>query len=140
MTGTKFFVLTLPVLAFLGWGAWHVVETENLTRSPRAEQLLEEIRHGLRPELAKLLFVVERYRDSNFKVIYDGTEYHVNSAVAQVRSYLQRNYHSERAEVWIKKYLFLSPTHGEVIVLKSPEGRKRPLRDALLDDLRKLPV
>jgi hypothetical protein len=140
MIRTKFFVLTLPVLAFLGWGAWHVVETENLTRSPRAEQLLREIHHGLRPELAKLLFVVEHYRDSNFKVSYDGAEHPINSAVAQARAYLARNYHGERAEIWIKKYLFRSPTQGEVIVLKSPEGRERPLRDALLDDLRKLPV
>lgn len=140
MIRMKLFVLTLPVLAFLGWGAWHVVETGNLTRSPRAEQLLEEIRHGLRPELAKLLFVVERYRDSNFKVIYDGAEHDMNSTIPSARVYVQRNYNGERAETWIKKYLYHSPTRDQVIVLKSPEGRERSLRDALLDDLRKLPV
>lgn len=108
--------------------------------SLRTERLLEEIRHGLRPEMAKLLFITERYRDSDFKVIFDGMEYRVNEMLSRARTYLARNYRGEPAERWIRTHLYRSSERGEVIYLKAPDGSRRPLRDVFLEELENLPL
>lgn len=140
MKSSKLFVFVLPLMAIVAWGVCQWEGAGNLRGFSRAESLLQEIRHGLHPELAKILLITEYYRDSNLRVIFDGNEYHIRSALTLARSYLQRNYHGEAAETWIKRHLSRSPGRGEVIALKFPDGRKRPLSDVLLDDLHRLPM
>lgn len=140
MRGTRLFVLALPLAGLMGWGIWRLEGSGTFGGLSRPERLLEEIRHGVRPEFAKLLFVTEQYRNSNLRVVLDGNVYEIKSALARARAYLQRNYRGETAEAWINTHLYRSPLHGEVINLRFSDGRERPLRDVLLDDLRHLSV
>jgi len=135
MKSTRLFVLALPLAGLLGWGIWCLEGTGTLGGLTRPERLLEEIRHGVRPEFAKLLFVTERYRDSDLKVILDGSMYNIKSSLARAQGYLQRNYRGEAAEDWINMHLYRSPLRGEIIYLRFSDGRERPLRDVLLEDL-----
>ena len=130
----------LVVSTALAYGIWNIGRTGSLKDIPRGEQLLEEIRHGFQPELAKLLFVLEHYRDSHAKVTYDGAEYDINAALGLARNYLRRNYHGEAAETWIKTHLTRSPDDNELITFKSPDGHQRLLADVLLEELRRLPA
>ena len=134
-----FLLTALVVSAALMWGIQTLGPKADFKAFPRGEQLLDGIHHGLEPELAKLLFVLESFRDSHALVILDGTEYDINSTLAQARLYLQRNYQGETAETWIKTNLSSSPTGGETIILKFSDGRERPLSEVLLDKLRRLP-
>lgn len=99
----------------------------------------EQFLLGSHRELSKLLLVVENLRYSNFKVIFDGTQYEINSVLLFARNYLRKNYNGEKAETWVKTYLYRSPHRGEVIYLKFPDGTRRPLRDVLLEELRDFP-
>lgn len=136
---TKAFI-ALSFFALLASVVWGPAVFERTGPSLRAERLLEEIRHGLRPEMAKLLLVTEHYRDTNFKVIFDGAEYGINAMLGRARTYLAGNYHGEAADRWIKTHLYRSSDRGEVIYLKAPDGSQRPLRDVLLEELRNLPL
>jgi len=96
----------------------------------------EQFLVGSHRELSKLLLVVETLRSSNFKVIFDGTQYDISSVLLFARNYLRKNYNGEKAETWVSTYLHRSPHRGEVIYLKFPDGTRRPLRDVLLEELR----
>jgi len=138
MKTAKVYASLLPILLACGFLGVSIMPP--FKGFSRAERLLEEIRHGLHPEFAKILFVMESYRDSDFKVVLDGTQYQIRSAFGRAQSYLRRNYHGEVAEAWIKNHLYRSSQRGEVIYLKFPDGNQRPLRDVLLEDLRRLPL
>lgn len=137
---TRLFALALPLAGLVVWGIWRLEGSGTLGGLTRPELLMEEIRHGIQPEFAKLIFVTEHYRNSNLKVVLDGNVYEIKSALARALAYLQRNYRGEEAEAWINGHLYRSPLRGEVIYLRYPDGRERPLRDVLLDDLRHLPA
>ena len=140
MNRIKLYVLACPILALSMWGIRHLVATPVSNEYSNAERFLQEIRHGLRPELAKILYVTERFRNKSFTVVYNRRGYDAPAAVAWARGYLQRNYRGEAAEGWIKKYLHRSPTEGEIIYLQFPGGNRLPLRDVLLDELDRIPA
>jgi len=136
----KLYVLACPLLALSVWGMGQAGGMFTSNGYTNADRFLREIRQGIRPEFAKLFLVTELLRDSNLTVVYGGTKYDVNSAIAKVRGYLARNYSGETAEEWIRKHLHRSPAQGEVIYFEYPDGRLRPVRDVLLDELRRLAV
>lgn len=89
-------------------------------------------------ELSKLLYLMDRFRNTQFQVIYEGTTYDSNQAVDYARRYLASHYHQEKAERWIKDHAYRSGPGGRVIYMKYPDGKKRPARDVLLDELKAL--
>lgn len=129
-------MLVIPLLAWgLGHPRWNPPEF-----SARVERLIREVQSGRFPELAKLLLVTEQYRNSNLTVIFERSEYDINSAVDRARGFLLKTYRGEPAESWVKTYLARSGTRGDVIYLKSPDGSRRPLQDVLLEELRNLVI
>jgi hypothetical protein len=134
------FAATLVLVGLVGFHGLRISPSKTTDPNQRLERLLEEIHHGLQPELAKLLFITERYRHSDLMVIFDGSPRNMQSVVPWARAYIRRNYRGQLAESWVKNYLHHSPRSGHIITLRFPDGRERPLRDFLLDELRRFAV
>ena len=91
-------------------------------------------------ELGKILYLFQIYRHKDFKVIFNGTTYDMDTAVQRVRKFLFTHYRGEEAAAWIRAKLYRSPDRREIIYLAFPDGSRRPLRDALIETLERLPV
>jgi hypothetical protein len=89
-------------------------------------------------ELSKLLSVLEQFRNTSLKVIFDGIEYDINLAVKRAKQLIRKHFRSGPASIWVKNNLYLSPFKREVIYLKFPDGGMRPLRDVILERLQRL--
>ena len=92
--------------------------------------------YSMRPksELSKLSYLLDRYKGSAYKVIFDGSEYDSAKALRYAKGYLARHYRRENAVEWLRVHAYRSPA-GQVIYLKSPEGETTILRDALIKEL-----
>ena len=86
-------------------------------------------------ELPKLLAVMEQFRNTSFKVIFDGIEYDIDLAVKKTKQLIRKHFRSGKAEIWVKNYLYRSPAKREIIYLKYPDGDLRPLRDVIIERL-----
>lgn len=91
-------------------------------------------------ELGKILHLFQLYRQRDFKVIFNGTTYDMETAIQAARNFLVTHYQGEKAAAWIKARLYRSPDKREIIYLASPNGSRRPLRDVLIETLNQLPV
>ena len=91
-------------------------------------------------EIGKLLHLFQMYRYKDFKVIFNGTTYDMETAVQRARKLLFTHYRGEEAAAWIRAKLYRSPDQREIIYLAFPNGSRRPLRDVLIETLNELPV
>lgn len=101
----------------------------------------EALRRYLRrpkTELTRLLYLADRFLNTEFQVIYNGRPYDSNTAVKYARSYLFKNHKKEKAESWIKVHAHRAGNAGEIIYVKYPSGAKRPAREFLLEELQSL--
>lgn len=89
-------------------------------------------------ELSKLLYLMDRFRGTGFKVIYDGLEYDSEQAAQESRKFIAKNYKQEPAVDWIRNYAYRSNPGGNVIQVKTPQGEIRTLRDVLIEELEAL--
>ncbi len=99
-------------------------------RTPSVKQTKEQI-----PALFKAL---DSFKKKGYAVLYDGHEYNVTLAFAKAKQFINDNYKNEALEPWIKTHLYRSKARGEIIYLKYPSGRLRPLRDAIVEVLQTL--
>lgn len=132
--------LLLGVVAggVVGLSIWSPAKVISL-KEIQIHSLLQKASHGSQQELAKLLLVTERYRDSGLRVIFDGNEYGIGTILTKAREYLATHYHDEPAETWVRVHLYRSSTRGEIIYMQYPDGTRRPLRDVFIEELRQLP-
>ncbi|HTL48952.1 MAG TPA: hypothetical protein VL688_12900 [Verrucomicrobiae bacterium] len=89
-------------------------------------------------ELSKILYLIDRFTGSPYKVLYDGVEYDSAEALRYVRQYLAKHYKKENAEAWLKLHAYRSEPQGNVIYLKAPDETTKPLIDVLLGELQSL--
>jgi len=86
-------------------------------------------------ELSKLIFLIDRFQESDVLVIYDGYEHDPGDAALQAKKYLRKNYQNKMdAERWLKVHSYRSDS-GNVMIFKYPDGDTRPVRDVLLEQL-----
>jgi len=94
--------------------------------------------HRTKNEQSKILYLLDRFLNSPLKVVYDGTTYDSNTAINFARSYVARNYRNENAASWIKIHAYRSNPKRKIIYMKLPNGKTKPFRDALLEELEAL--
>lgn len=85
-------------------------------------------------ELSKLLFLMNRFKESKALVLYNGYEYQAPEAMRLARNYLMKKYKKEEAAFWVKKYCYKTNS-GSVILLKAPDGKTRPALDVAVEEL-----
>lgn len=133
-----FFLLTFVCLPSWGWAAKPAEASSSLEEflPPLKESTAyKRYLHRPRTEMSKLLYLFDRFLNTDFKVVYDGTTYDSKTAIYYGRIYVAKNYHGEKAIHWLKIHAYRSQPRGKIIYLKYPNGKKRPLRDVLLEEL-----
>ena len=91
-------------------------------------------------EMSKLLYLLDRFKEVDFKVLYDGAEYDSAGALREAKKYIGRHYNKkDKAAEWIKRHAYRSEPGGRIIYLKfSGETQQFVLRDLLLEELEAL--
>ncbi len=90
-----------------------------------------------RNDFSKILYLMDRFKGAPLKVIYDQTEYESSVALKYARDYVAKHYHKENAVNWVRENAYRS-AGGGVIYVKYPDGKKRELREALVEELKKI--
>ena len=88
-------------------------------------------------ELAKLIFLLSRFKEAKTTVIYDSREYTAAEASRLAKDYLVRHYHKETADYWIRKYCYKTDS-GNLIQLKGADSEMRPALEFSLAELKAL--
>jgi hypothetical protein len=89
-----------------------------------------------RIELAKLIYLMDRFRSSDFEVIYDGNTYDVGTAVNYAKGYIAEHHkRDEKADHWVKVHAYRSDPGGKIIYAKASNGKRYIVRDLLLKEL-----
>lgn len=87
-------------------------------------------------ELAKLIYLIERFQELGVTVIYEKHEYTPAKAASFARQFLAKNYRDESlAETWVRKYCYRSEHSNELIQFRFPDGTYQPVRDVFLAEL-----
>lgn len=89
-------------------------------------------------ELSKLLYLMDRFKGTGYKVIYDGREYDSDQAALESKKFIAKNYKQEPAEDWVRYHAYRSNPGGNVIQVKTPDGELQLLRDLLMSELESL--
>lgn len=88
-------------------------------------------------ELSKLIYLMDLFKGSDYKVVFNKMEYDSTAALQSVKNYIAKHYHNENALKWITQHSYRSP-EGQIIYLKGVEGKPEILRDALTRELKAL--
>lgn len=89
-------------------------------------------------ELSKLLYLMDRYRQTPYIIHYEGHDYDAQAALMQARKYVAKNYQKEPAEEFIRVHAYRPKIGSSILYVKYPDGQTVLLRDILLDELKAL--
>lgn len=89
-------------------------------------------------ELTKLLYLIDRFRDTQVTVVYNGSNYDAREAARIAKKFLMSNYKKETAEFWVRKYCFRSEPANRWILFKAPDGSVAKAGEILLAELQRL--
>ena len=104
-----------------------------LSESPAFQQFSKQPKS----ELSKLIFLLNRFKESRVTVFYDKHQYTAAEASKIAKDYLVRHYHKEPAEYWIRNYLHKTPKGNEILV-KGTDADIRHALDLALQELKTL--
>ena len=126
------------VFGFLICGAAIIYGSVERVLPPQVQSTAYQ-RYQNRPknELSKLIYLMDRFKGTEYKVLYNQTEYDSETALQQAKNYIAKHYHQEDAIQWIQAHAYRSAS-GEIIYLKSTDGKTEILRDALTHELKTL--
>ena len=130
-TGAALFLAAAALLCCLN----PYQKSSNLVSSFRESQPYYQYVHQPKEEMLKLFLVMDQFKNTKFKVIYEGHEYDINLALLKAKRFLNTHYKNEKADQWVQVNLYRSQSKGEIIYLKYPDGKLRPLRDVLIEEL-----
>jgi len=133
----KTFVAFILALIFF-CSSGRVAVSDEFLSPPKESEAYKQYLRRPKSELSKILYLIDRFKNTAFKIIYDGDEYDSNFATMTARQFLAFNYRNETAERWVKTHTYVSEPEGRVIHIKYPNGELRPARDVLLEELEKL--
>lgn len=89
-------------------------------------------------ELSKLIFLVDRFKDTQMQIVYDDTPYDAPEAARHVMKFLSENYKGEKAAFWLNKYATRSDPGRKPILARYPDGKVKKVKEVLLKELNDL--
>ena len=104
---------------------------------------LEESRafqeYAVRPssELSKLIYLIDRFKEAEVQIIYDGFHVTAPFAAGVAKWFLSRKYQGQAAERWILQWCDRT-FGGNVIWAKDVRGNYKASREILLTELERL--
>ena len=130
----RFFMLLLGISLFLGStvpSAYSDDALSPLEESPAYQRFVR----GPRTEMAKLLFILDRFHNTGYTVTFNGATYDANTAIRLGRNYLRKFYGGEKADEWLKIHAYHAGPDGKLIYIKYPSGKRRPMAEVFLEEL-----
>lgn len=88
-------------------------------------------------DFSKLLYLIDRFGDADISINYDGQTYTAKFAITVARWFLARNYKKQTPQQWINQWCTKS-IGNKTIFVKLPNGKFRPSREILMDELKAL--
>lgn len=89
-------------------------------------------------DLAKMICVLNYFRNAPVMVQYEGVDYLPQVAYPFGLVYLMTNYRNENPEEWVRKTSYRSLANNSIIYFKFKDGSYRPMRDVLIEKLKEL--
>ncbi len=105
----------------------------------RESEAFKQYQKRHQSELSKLIYLIDRYKDTKVQVLYDGAYYDTDIAVRIVRWFLGQNYkNGQTSREWIERYATTTIMYGTPIFFKLPDGTLRLARDLFWEELQAL--
>jgi hypothetical protein len=115
-------------------------EGELALPSPQESPAYKQYLKRPKTELSKILYLLERLKMQNLKILYNGKVFEPCQILTIVKAHIALTYKKEKAQDWIQVNAYKSRSKGQVIYLEYPNGQRRILRDVLLEELASLPI
>lgn len=96
--------------------------------------------YKLRPQsdFSKMLYLIDRFKESNFEVLYEGHYFGSVFAANFSRWFLSKNYKNEPLDEFIMSWCNRTFLKKELIWIKLPDGAFRLGREVLQEELKNL--
>lgn len=101
-------------------------------------QAYKQYRNRPVSELSKIIYLIDRFMNSDIEVLYDGHYFKAQFAGRVARWFLAAHYRKEKAEQWIMRWCNTTVPAGNLIWVKLPDGSFVLSREILLEELKKL--
>ncbi len=85
-------------------------------------------------DFSKILYLIDRYGDSQIQIVYDNQTYTAPFATTVARWFLARNYKKQTPSQWINQWCHTSVMSGHPIYVKLPNGEFRLAKEVLLEE------
>ena len=89
-------------------------------------------------DASKLIYLIDRFADSDIKIVYDEQNYEPAFVGTVARWFFARNYRKQTPKDWIMNWCNVSVITGRLIYVKLPDGRMVLARDVLLDEIEEI--
>ncbi len=86
-------------------------------------------------DASKLIYLIDRFADSEIKIVYDQQNYETAFVGTVARWFFARNYRKQTPRDWIMNWCNVSVITGRLIYVKLPDGRMLLARDVLLNEI-----
>ena len=86
-------------------------------------------------DLSKLIFLVDRFTQTDIEIIYEGFHLPAAKAAGIARWFLGRNYRRETPSAWIYQWCNKTVPNGKLIMVKFSDGTVRLGREVLFEEL-----
>jgi hypothetical protein len=89
-------------------------------------------------EESKLIFLIDRFGESDFQIVYEGHYFNAPFAARVARWFMARRYREQSAREWIMTWCNSSVPAGNLIWVKLSNGKFKLSREILLVELKVL--
>ncbi len=98
----------------------------------------EQYRARPENELSKMLYLVDRFGETDLEILYDGKTFKSGMVARIVRWFIKTHYKNETSESWINQWCYRTIPAGVVIWVKGKDGNYYPAREVLMEELYRL--
>ncbi|MDP3919821.1 MAG: hypothetical protein Q8R76_03330 [Candidatus Omnitrophota bacterium] len=89
-------------------------------------------------DLSKLIYLIDRFEEGKFQILYDKLYYNPRIAATFARWFLKRRYKEQKPKEWVMQWCNASIFTGSLVWVKLPDGKFRLSRKVLFDELKAL--
>lgn len=105
---------------------------------PPQSKAYEQFMMRPQSDLSKLIYLIDRFVDSDVQVMYENHYYPASFAARIARAFLPGHYHNEKPETWVMQWCSTSFPSGSPIWMKFPNETYKLGREVLMKELKLL--
>ncbi len=135
----KRFLAVIPVMLYCTIGYSNIAPLAVGFEPQPSQAAYQQYEKRPKNELSKLIYLMDLFKGTDYKVVYDHREYDAKTALQEARNYIAKHYDARNQDAlgWVQIHAY-RPSGGDIIYLKFPDGHTEVLRDVLAAELGKL--